>query len=109
MWYRKAQVAPAENTQEPAPQSAADQAIVISYQSGINNILNQKSWIANTIDEYINLAAEYSKDPKKLDTNRSYLRSNSRNSEIFNSKNFANDFSKILRRVWIEFVNKNIK
>jgi hypothetical protein len=41
MWYRKAQVAPAENTQEPAPQSAADQAIVISYQSGINNILNQ--------------------------------------------------------------------
>jgi predicted O-linked N-acetylglucosamine transferase (SPINDLY family) len=77
--------------------------------ASINNILNQKSWIANTIDEYINLAAEYSKDPKKLDTNRSYLRSNSRNSEIFNSKNFANDFSNILRRVWIEFVNKNIK
>ena len=49
MWYRKAQVAPAENTQapaqapaqDPAPQSAADQAIVISYQSGMNNILNQ--------------------------------------------------------------------
>ena len=41
MWYRKAQVATAENTQEPAPQSAAYQAIVISYQSGINNILNQ--------------------------------------------------------------------
>ena len=45
MWYRKAQVAPAENTQAPAqdtaPQSAADQAIVISYQSGMNNILNQ--------------------------------------------------------------------
>ena len=34
--------------------------------ASINNILNQKSWIANTIDEYINLAAEYSKDPKKL-------------------------------------------
>jgi predicted O-linked N-acetylglucosamine transferase (SPINDLY family) len=77
--------------------------------ASINNILNQKSWIANTIDEYINLAAEYSKDSKKLDTNRFYLRSNSRNSEIFNSKNFANDFSNILRRVWIEFVNKNIK
>jgi predicted O-linked N-acetylglucosamine transferase (SPINDLY family) len=83
------------------------QGFVSRCGASINNILNQKNWIANTTDEYINLAVEYSKDFKKLDINRTYLRDNSRNSEIFNSKNFANDFSNILRKVWIKFVNNN--
>ena len=75
--------------------------------ASINSNLNQDHWTAENVKQYIQLAKEYASDYKKLDINRSYLRDNSRKSPIFNSKLFAQNFAKALRKILLECVTTN--
>lgn len=73
----------------------------------INKNLRQDHWIAKNTDDYIYKAVEFSKDIKKLNLTRSYLRENSRKSFLFNSDAFADDFSNTLRKVWYKFIKND--
>lgn len=74
----------------------------------INKNLGQYSWIAKDVDQYIKMAIDYSRDFKKLDLIRSFLRDNARGSALFDSVLFGNNFSDLLKKTWLDFVvNKN--
>ena len=73
--------------------------------ASINKNLNQNDWIAKDTNDYIKKAVEFSANYNSLDSTRSYLRKNSRNSMLFNSNVFAENFCYALRNVWSNFVN----
>lgn len=75
--------------------------------ASVNSNLGQDHWIAENIDHYIQLAKEHVKDYNKLDINRTFLRNNSRKSVIFNSKLFAKNFAKALRKILLEDIGNN--
>ena len=85
----------------------AGEAFISRCGVSININLNQKDWIAKNTEDYISKAVEFTKDPKKLNSTRLYLRENSRKSALFNSSVFAGDFSDALRKVWYNFVKNN--
>jgi predicted O-linked N-acetylglucosamine transferase (SPINDLY family) len=85
----------------------AGEAFISRCGVSININLNQKDWIAKNTEDYIGKAVEFTKDPKKLNSIRLYLRENSRKSALFNSSVFADDFSDALRKVWYNFVKNN--
>ena len=85
----------------------AGEAFISRCGVSININLNQKDWIAKNTEDYISKAVEFTKDPKKLNSIRLYLRENSRKSALFNSSVFADDFSDALRKVWYNFVKNN--
>ena len=85
----------------------AGEAFISRCGVSININLNQKDWIAKNTEDYISKAVEFTKDPKKLNSTRLYLRENSRKSALFNSSVFADDFSDALRKVWYNFVKNN--
>lgn len=75
--------------------------------ASVNSNLGQDHWIAENIDHYIQLAKKHVKDYNKLDINRTFLRNNSRKSVIFNSKLFAKNFAKALRKILLEDIGNN--
>lgn len=75
----------------------------------INNNLGQTTWIAKDVDQYIKMAIDYSRDFKKLDLVRSFLRDNARKSHLFDSLVFGNNFSDILKQVWLDFLENKKK
>jgi len=85
----------------------AGEAFISRCGVSININLNQKDWIAKNTEDYISKAVEFTKDLNKLNSTRLYLRENSRNSALFNSGIFADDFYNALREVWYNFVKNN--
>ena len=75
----------------------AGEAFISRCGVSININLNQKDWIAKNTEDYISKAIEFTKDPKKLNSIRLYLRENSRKTALFNSSVFADDFSEVIR------------
>jgi predicted O-linked N-acetylglucosamine transferase (SPINDLY family) len=73
----------------------------IAYNCGLEN------WIANSDDEYISKAIEFSADLKTLSNLREVMREKVLNSPIFNSKRFSRNFEKGLWDMWKK--NKIIK
>jgi len=65
----------------------------------INRNLNMENWIAKNEDEFINKAITFSKDFNQLNNIRSYLRSNSRKSTLFDSEIFYKDFINSINKV----------
>jgi hypothetical protein len=55
------------------------------------------------------MAIDYSRDFKKLDLVRSFLRDNARKSHLFDSLVFGNNFSDILKQVWLDFLENKKK
>lgn len=83
------------------------QSFISRCGASVNSNLGQDHWIAENIDHYIQLAKEHVKDYNKLDINRTFLRNNSRKSVIFNSKLFAKNFAKALRKILLEDIGNN--
>ena len=65
----------------------------------INRNLHMENWIAKNEDEFINKAITFSKDFNQLNNIRSYLRSNSRKSTLFDSEIFYKDFINSINKV----------
>ena len=72
----------------------------------INSNLNMKDWIANNIEDYVAKCILFSKDFDILDKIKNKLILNSRNSDLFNSEKFSEEFSKTLKFTWNRFISK---
>ena len=68
----------------------------------INNNLNLEEFVAKDKDDYIHKAIEFSKKPERLRELRKSLREKSKNSSLFDTKRFSDDFSFQLKRVWLK-------
>ena len=68
----------------------------------INNNLNLEEFIAKNKDDYIHKAIKFSKKPEKLRELRKSLREKSKNSPLFDTKRFSDEFSFQLKHVWLK-------
>lgn len=72
----------------------------------INSNLNMKEWIANNMEDYVAKCILFSKDFDILDKIKNKLILNSRNSYLFNSEKFSEEFSKTLKFTWNRFISE---
>jgi predicted O-linked N-acetylglucosamine transferase (SPINDLY family) len=70
----------------------------------INSNLNMKDWITNNLEDYVAKCILFSKDFEILDKIKNKLILNSRNSNLFNSEKFSEEFSKTLKFAWNRFI-----
>jgi predicted O-linked N-acetylglucosamine transferase (SPINDLY family) len=63
-----------------------------------------KDWITNNIEDYVAKCILFSKDFEILDKIKNKLILNSRNSNLFNSEKFSEEFSKTLKFAWNRFI-----
>ena len=67
-------------------------------------------FIANDEEDYFNKAISFANDIEKLDTIRKNLREKTKNSPLFDAETFGNDFSKLVKEMWANYVsNKSNK
>ena len=72
----------------------------------INNNLGMGEWIANDEKEYFFKILKLTSDFNKLSQTREYLIKKVSNSTLFDSSLFANNFNKILWKIWEKFTLK---
>ena len=74
----------------------------------ININLGLKNFISNDEDNFVNKAIFLTKDLNYLNDLRTKLREVAKKSHLFNSKNFAKDFSLNLKKTWNEYLENSI-
>ena len=57
-------------------------------------------FIASDEEDYFNKAISFANDIEKLDTIRKNLREKTKNSPLFDTETFGNDFSKLVKEMW---------
>lgn len=65
--------------------------------------------VAKTKEEYVQVAVELAYDRERLLALRSGLRENVKNSPLYDSKAFSENFSTILRRVWRDWCESSLR
>ena len=64
------------------------------------------NWVANTKDDYILKAKNFSSDLKNLEKTRLILRKIFYQSPLFDAKSFCEDFNNMLWKIWKDFESK---
>ena len=73
----------------------------------INKNLEMHNLIANNFEEYEKIAIDLAKDLNKLNSLRTKLINNSRNSVLFNVNEFSEAFALSIKQMWTIFLNQN--
>ncbi len=73
---------------------------IFHFGESINSNLNMIDWIAKDSNDYISKAINFSSNIEKLSDIRKNLRNKALESPIFDSKAFADNFDKLLWKVW---------
>ena len=73
----------------------------------ININLGLNDFISNNKSDYVRKAINFSRNPKDLRELRKNLRIKSKNSALFNTRDFTYDFSIKLKKIWEKKINKN--
>lgn len=76
------------------------------FGESINSNLKMINWVANTKDDYILKAKNFSSDLKNLEKTRLILRKIFYQSPLFDAKSFCEDFNNMLWKIWKDFENK---
>jgi protein O-GlcNAc transferase len=74
----------------------------------INNNIKMQSWICNNYEDYIEKAVKFASNINELQKTRTFLISNSRNSTLFDMRNFSLEFSQALHQMWKDYLKNNI-
>ena len=73
----------------------------------ININLGLNDFISNNKSDYVRKAINFSRNPKDLRELRKNLRIKSKNSALFNTRDFTYDFSIKLKKIWEKKINRN--
>ena len=73
----------------------------------INKNLEMHNLIASNFEEYEKIAIDLAKDLNKLNSLRTKLINNSRNSVLFNVNEFSEAFALSIKQMWTIFLNQN--
>ena len=76
------------------------------FGESINSNLKMINWVANTKDDYILKAKNFSSDLKNLEKTRLILREIFYQSPLFDAKSFCEDFNNMLWKIWKDFESK---
>ena len=76
------------------------------FGESINSNLKMINWVANTKDDYILKAKNFSSDLKNLEKTRLILRKIFYQSPLFDAKSFCEDFNNMLWKIWKDFESK---
>jgi len=74
----------------------------------INSNIKMQSWICNNYEDYIEKAVKFASNVEELQRTRAFLISHSRNSTLFDMRNFALEFSQALHQMWKDYLKNNI-
>jgi len=77
------------------------------FGESINSNLNMSDWIANSYEEYVIKAKEFSSDHNYLAKIRKHLREKALRSPVFDAKRFSDHFSELLWKIWKDYDGKN--
>jgi len=75
--------------------------------ASVNQNLSMQNLIANDLYQYEEIAINLAKDINKLNSIRNELIKNSRNSALFNSDKFSDDFIFAIKEMWTIFLKQN--
>ena len=75
--------------------------------ASINQNLSMQNLIAKDLNEYIEIAINLAKNINKLNFIRHELIKNSRNSVLFDSDKFSDDFIFSIKEMWTIFLKQN--
>jgi predicted O-linked N-acetylglucosamine transferase (SPINDLY family) len=75
--------------------------------ASVNKNLNMTELISYNFDEYVEIATNLAKDPKKLNFIKLELLNNSRKSSLFDIEEFSKDFTIAMHDMWTVFLNQN--
>jgi len=75
--------------------------------ASVNNNLSMTNLIANDLNDYSKIAINLAKDINQLNSIRNELIKNSRNSILFNSDKFSDDFIFAIKEMWTIFLKQN--
>jgi len=75
--------------------------------ASVNQNLSMTNLIANDLNDYSKIAINLAKDINKLNSIRNELIKNSRNSILFNSDKFSDDFIFAIKEMWTIFLKQN--
>ena len=73
---------------------------IFHFGESINHHLNMSDWIAEDNKNYITKAVKFSSNLKELSDIRKNLRNKALKSAIFDSESFADNFEKMLWKIW---------
>ena len=76
------------------------------FGESINSNLKMINWVANTKDDYILKAKNFSSDLKNLEKTRLILRKIFYQSPLFDAKSFCEDVNNMLWKIWKDFESK---
>jgi len=75
--------------------------------ASVNQNLSMKNLIAKDLNEYTEIAINLARDINKLNSIRNELIKNSRNSALFDSDRFSDDFIFAIKEMWTIFLKQN--